>query len=287
MTERSSACLVALLLCVTACSGGGGKGSSVTTTGVAPMTSTSAPGPTSGLPPAGERVPLTRPIIDMPGCLLTSAGEGSGTLTLFAWPSSRRTVQVLADPEHGVDRPYAIVERFFANTRNRAVRESAVYVNGRPAWVYVGQYGQGAVIWRLADGSVGNIRARGFDRAGLLAIARSLGARATSSPIPGFDVARSSPFGLALVGETAGAIRDAGVSSTCTLSNGVRVTVSVSRGVTVSRFGGPMDGLPLPVLSERDGAVVAVFSPDAAAARRASRSVHNATTKQWAALLER
>jgi hypothetical protein len=223
----------------------------------------------------------------MPGCVLESAGEGSSTLTLFSWPSSKRTVQVLADPKRGVDRPYAIVERFFANTRDRAVLESAVRVNGRPAWVYVGKYGQGAVIWRLADGSVANIRARGFDRAGLVAIARSLRARATASRIPGFDVARPTPFGLALVGETAGPVRSAGVSSTCTLANGVQVTVSVSRGDTVSRFAGPMDALPLPVLSERDGAVVAIFSPDAAAARRASHSIRNAARRQWAELLAR
>jgi hypothetical protein len=223
----------------------------------------------------------------MAGCVLSSAGEGSDTLTLFAWPSSKRTVQVLADPERGVNRPYAIVERFFANTRGRAVRESAVRVNGRPAWVYVGKYGQGAVIWRLADGSVANIRARGFDRAGLLAIARALRARATSSQIPGFELARPAPFGLALVGETAGAIRSVGVSSTCKLTSGVDVTVSVLRGDAVSRFAGPMDAFPLPVLAQRDGVVVAIFSTDAAAARRASRSVHNATTRQWAGLLDR
>jgi hypothetical protein len=195
-------------------------------------------------------------------------------------------VQVLADPKRGVDRPYAIVERFFANTRDRAVRESAVHVNGRPAWVYVGKYGQGAVIWRLADGSVGNIRARGFDRAGLVAIARSLRARATTSRIPGFDAERPAPFGLALVGETAGPVRSSGVSSTCTLG-AAQVTVSVVRGDAVGRFAGPMDALPLPMVAERDGAVVAIFSPDAALALRASHSIRNATPRQWAELLAR
>jgi hypothetical protein len=223
----------------------------------------------------------------MAGCALSAAYTGSSTLNLFAWPSSRRTVQVLADPKRGVDRPYAVVERFFANTRDRAVRESAVHVNGRPAWVYVGKYGQGAVIWRLADGSVANIRARGFDRAELLAIARSLRARATSSRIPGFELAVPAPFGLALVSETAGPLRSTGASSTCTLSGGVQVTVAVYRGDAVSRFAAPMDALPLPVVAERDGAVVAIFSQDAGAASRASRSVHNATTRQWAALLHR
>jgi hypothetical protein len=280
------ACVVPLLLFTTACSGGGGKRSSVTTTGVGSTTSITAPSPASGLSRAGATEPLTRPIIAMPGCVLESAGEGSSTLTLFSWPSSKRTVQVLADPKRGVDRPYAIVERFFANTRNRAVRESAVYVNGRPAWVYVGQYSQGAVIWRLADGSVANIRARGFDRKGLVAIARSLRARASTSRIPGFDVARPTPFGLALVGETAGPVRSAGVSSTCTMG-AVQVTVSVVRGDAVGRFAGPMDALPLPLLAERDGAVVAIFSPDSDAAIRASHSIRNATPQQWAELLAR
>jgi hypothetical protein len=223
----------------------------------------------------------------MAGCVLSSADQGSGTSTLFAWPSSKRTVQVLADPERGVALPYAVVERFFENTRAHGVLEPAVYVNGRSAWVYVGKYGQGAVQWTLADGSEGSIRARGFDRAGLVAIARALRPRAASAPIPGFDVANAAPFRLALVGETAGPIRGSSESSTCTLASGAQVTVSLIRGDTVSRLATPMDALPLPVLAQRGDAVVAIFSPDAAAARRASRSVHSATKRQWAELLRR
>ena len=222
----------------------------------------------------------------MAGCVLSSAGAGSFTSTLFAWPSSKRTVQVLADPARGVGRPYAVVERFFENTRGHPL-EHGVDVNGRPAWVYVGKYGQGAVQWTLADGSEGYIRARGFDRTGLVAIARSLRPRAPSSRVPGFDVARAAPFGLALVGETAGPVRSTGESSTCTLASGAQVTVSLLRGDTVSRFATPMDAVPLPVLAQRGDAVVAIFSPDAAAALRASRSVRSATTRQWAALVHR
>lgn len=223
----------------------------------------------------------------MAGCVPTSAGAGSNVVTLFAWPSSKRTVQVLADPQRGAARPYAVVMRFFANTRGHGLPGPAVDVNGRQARVYVGEYGQGAVSWTLADGSEGYIRAREFDRAGLTAIARSLRPRTATSPIPGFDLARPAPFGLALVGETAGPVRSSGVSSTCTLTSGVQVTVGVLRGDAVSRFAPALDTSPLPVLAERDGAVVAIFSPDAAAARRASRSVHNATVQQWAALLPR
>ena len=206
---------------------------------------------------------------------------------MFAWPSSRRTVQVVADPVRGVAQPYAVVERFFANGEGHDMPGPLVDVNGRPASVYVGEYGQGAVKWTLADGSAGYIRARGFDRSGLVAIARSLRARTASSPVPGFDLVRPAPFGLALADGTAGPIRRSGVSSTCTLATGVQVTVEVLRGDRFARYALPMDSLPLPVVAERGDAVVAIFSPDPAAARRAIRSVHNATTQQWAALIHR
>jgi len=275
------------VLCVAACSGGGEKHASPTTT-VASTTMSTAPVERSGSPRSGNDGPLTRPIITMAGCTVSSAYEGSGSIsTLFAWPSSRRTVQVVADPVRGVAQPYAVVERFFANGEGHDMPGPLVDVNGRPASVYVGEYGQGAVKWTLADGSAGYIRARGFDRSGLVAIARALLPRTASSPIPGFDLARPAPFGLELVDGTAGPIRGTGVGSTCTLANGVQVTVSVLRGDKVSRYASPMDSLPLPVVTERGDAVVAIFSPETAAARRASRSVHNASAQQWAALLQR
>lgn len=286
VTKRwSGSFLAALVLCVNACSGGGGKHAAATTS-VASTTTAATQGPRSGLPRPRDKEPLTRPIITMAGCVLAAAYEGSSTLTLFARPSAKRTVQILADPHRGVARPYAVVERFFANTRD-LVSKSSVDVNGRPAWVYVGEHGQGSVEWTLADGSEAYVRARGFDRSALVAIARSLRPRSATSRIPGFDVARPAPFGLALVGGTAGPVRSIGASSTCTLTSGVQVTVGVLRGDAVSRFAPPMDAFPLPVLAERDDAVVMTFSPDAAAALRASRSVHNATIAQWAALLHR
>ena len=223
----------------------------------------------------------------MAGCTLSSANEGSSISTLFAWPSSKRTVQVVADPVRGVARPYAVVMRFFTNATGHGIPGPMVEVNGQLARVYVGKYGQGAVEWTLADASVGYIRARGFDRSGLVAIARALRPRTSSSQMPGFDLARPAPFGLAVVDGTAGPIRSTGVGSTCTLANGVQVTVQVLRGDRVSRYALPMDFLPLPVVAEHGDAVVSIFSPDTAAALRASRSVHNATTQQWAALLHR
>ena len=275
------------MLCVAACSGGGEKHASPTTTVVSTTTST-APVERSGSARAGDDRPLTRPIITMAGCTLSSAHEGSGKIsTLFAWPSSKRTVQVVADPVRGVDRPYAVVERFFANGEGRDMPGPPVDVNGQPATVYVGEYGQGAAKWTLADGSAGYIRARGFDRSGLVAIARALRPRTASLPIPGFDLARPAPFGLEVVDGTAGPLRGTGVGSTCTLANGVQVTVSVLRGDKMSRYASLMDHLPLPVVAEHGDAVVAIFSPDPAAAQRASRSVRNATTRQWAALLHR
>jgi hypothetical protein len=125
--------------------------------------------------------PLTRPIITMKGCVPAWADQGSGTTKLFSLPNPNRTVQVLANPTRGIAGPYAIVERFFANARPiGAPTPVFVNINGRRASVYVGIYGQGNVVWTLADGSQAYIRTRGFDQTKLIAIARALQPRPTS-----------------------------------------------------------------------------------------------------------
>lgn len=223
----------------------------------------------------------------MKACAPAWADQGSGTVTLFALPSPKRTVQVLANPARGIAGPYAIVERIFANARRLGAPAPAIVnIDGRLASVYVGIYGQGNVVWMLADGSEVYIRTRGFDRAQLIAIAHALRPRATSSPIPGFDLTRPSPLGLAVVGETAGQVRGTLESSGCTLANGADVRVSALHGDAVFRYGVAMDWLPLPVVAVRGDAAVMVVGPPAAALK-ASRSVHNASIQQWAALLRR
>jgi len=159
-------------------------------------------------------------------------------------------------------------------------------INGRLAAVYVGRYGQGNVVWTLADGSEAYIRTRGFDKTQLATIARALRPRATGSPIPGFDVTRPAPLGLAVVGETAGPIRGTSQSSGGKLANGADVTVSALHGNTVFQYGVAMDWLPLPVVTKRGDAVVMIIGPPATALA-AVRSVHNASAQQWAALLRR
>ncbi|MDP9334997.1 MAG: hypothetical protein M3Q30_17045 [Actinomycetota bacterium] len=220
-------------------------------------------------------------MITMAGCAPAWTRESSGTVTLFAWSSPKRTVQVLADPARGAAGPYAIVERFFANTHSSRGPGTYVTINGRPAWVYVGVYGQGSVLWTLPDGSQTYIRTRDIDRAGLVAIARGLRSR-TASRIPGFDLTRPAPLGLAIVGETADPVRGSSDNSVCTLANGGEVRVAVLHGDTVFRYGVAIDNLPLPAVAERDNAVITVYGPNAAALITA---VHNATSQQWAAFL--
>jgi hypothetical protein len=192
-------------------------------------------------------------------------------------------VQVLADPARGAAGPYAIVERFFANTRGYGAG-SPIDINGRRAMVYVGVYGQGAVEWTLPDGSEGYIRTRGFGRAGLVALARALRPRPVQSPVAGFDLATHAPYRLAIVGETAGPVEGDILSSTCTRPDGSALTVTALRGNPVFQYGSALDALPLPVVGQRDDAVVVVVGPNAAATA-ALETIRNATPQQWAVLL--
>jgi hypothetical protein len=219
----------------------------------------------------------------MAGCAPSSANASHESEALFAWPSPKRTVQVLADPARGAAGPYAIVERFFADTRGHGVG-SPVDINGRQADVYVGVYGQGAVEWTLSDGSEGYIRTRGFDRAELVALARALRPRRVQLPVAGFDLSSPAPGRLAIVGETAGTVQGDALSSTCTRADGSTLTVSVLRGDPVYQYGAALDALPLPIVGQRDDAVVVVAGPNAAATAALS-SIRNATRQQWAQLL--
>lgn len=286
ITRSYAVGLTALLVCATACSSGGGKrAAATTTTSVAPTTTHAAPGRRPGSPRTGGKEPLTRPIITMAGCVPAWAGQGSGTVTLFSLPNPKRTVQVLASPARGIAGPYAIVERFVPNAGRIGTPDPVfVNINGQRAAVYVGIYGQGNVVWILADGSEVYIRTRGFDRTDLVTIARALRPRPTSSPIPGFDLTRPAPLGLAVVGETAGPVHGTSESSGCTLTNGADLNVSALHGDTVFEYGVAMDWVPLPAVAERGDTAVMVVGPPAAALT-ASRSVHDASVQQWAALL--
>ena len=214
----------------------------------------------------------------------TWAQAGSGTVKLFSLPNPKRTVQVLAEPARGIAGPYAIVERFYANaTRIGAPAPADVNINGRIGSVYVGTYGQGNVVWTLADRSEVYVRTRGFTKAQLVVIARALRPRTTPS-ISGLDLTRRAPLGLAIVGATAGPVHGTLQSSGCTLANGAELRVSALHGDTVFQYGVAMDSLPLPVVAKRGGAVVMVVGPPAIA-RAAIGSVHNAGAQQWATLL--
>jgi len=206
---------------------------------------------------------------------------------LFSVPNPDRTVQVLANPARGIAGPYAIVERFFANARPIGAPSPAVVnINGRMASVYIGIYGQENVVWKLPDGSEVYIRARGFNRTDLVALARALRPRPTALSIPGLDVTRPAPYGLAVVGETAGPSDGTSESSGCTLPNGADLNVSALHGDIVFEYGAALDWVPLPVVAERSDTAVMVVGP-AEAALTASRSVHNPGVRQWAALLRR
>jgi hypothetical protein len=266
--------------------------SSSTRRGAAPATTrpTSTPpapsvGPSgSSVPGSVGKMPLTRPIITIRGCTPSWARAGHTSAVLFARPSPKRTVQVIGDPARGAGGPYAIVERFFENARRYPVSGSTVDINGQRAWVYVGVYGQGAVEWTLADGTESYIRTRGFDRAGLVSLARALRPRRVQSPVAGFDLASPAPSRRVILGETAGTVEGDAVSSLCRQADGSTLTVSALRGNPVFQYGVALDALPLPDIGQRGDTVVIVFGPKPAATA-ALTSVHNATPQQWALLL--
>jgi hypothetical protein len=268
-----------------ACSSSTRHGGSSITTGPRPSAAALSPG-TGGS--SAQRPPveasLTRPVVTIAGCRPSSAAESHETVTLFAWASLRRTVQVVADPTRRASGPYAIVERFFDNIKGHGAPGPTVVINGRPVRFYVGQYGQGAVDWILPDGSEGYVRTRGFNQAALVTLARALRPRPGTASVPGFDVASPARGRLAIVGETAGPLQGDNASFWCTRANGSRLMVSALRGNPVFQYGAALDALPLPLVAQRGDTVLVMYWPQLSEAA-AFASVHNATPEQWALLL--
>ncbi|MGZ4767531.1 MAG: hypothetical protein ACXVLX_02620 [Ilumatobacteraceae bacterium] len=236
--------------------------------------------------------PLTRPVIDMPGCTTTWAREASpgGRWMPYTRSSSKPVaIQVFAGPSASINDPYVIVERFFDDQRTPAVTKGDD-VNGQLASVIVNGQGGGQVEWRLADGSEVYIRDHLFDKAALLEIARSLNPRPADAVVPGFDITAPDPFGLSLLDEANGPFIGSGAASSgCTLASGVELRVVLLRGRAVLTYAAYLDQSapypPVMVLADGSGtlAVVSRQAPDEAAA--ALPNVRQAAAADWQRLL--
>jgi hypothetical protein len=256
---------------------------------VTSSTSSTSSTSTAPTPPVDE--PLSRPIIEMPGCSTSWArgpSSGGGPYHPYAHRTlDRATVQVFASPGGAINDPYVVVIRYFAGeppTTGIATgdvgEQHGPIVNGK---------GGGSVQWVLSDGSEVYVRDHLFDKSQLLEIARALAPRPADATVPGVDLAEPAPFGLTLLDETFDPLEfGPGASSGCTAPPGGELIASVWRGRPVSIFTAYLDQPSpySPVKMLADGAVVMVRSrltdldPEVAL-----QSIRQASIAEWEPML--
>lgn len=115
-------------------------------------------------------------------------------LTLFPFALGREQpipLQVLAAPTDGVAKPFAVVIRLSASSRDVS-EDHHVQVNGIEVGVAGFANGNAAAAWTLPDGTKAYMRARDLDEAALITLVTRLTPRDPSAPIPGFDLQPSS-----------------------------------------------------------------------------------------------
>ena len=138
---------------------------------------------------------ITRPYIDPAVCGSGAMSEFHGQdLTLFPFALGREQpipVQVLGAPLDGVAKPFAVVLRLSAGSRDIS-EDHRVVVNGTDIGITVFANGNAAAAWTLPDGTKAYLRARDLDEAALTALVTRLTPRDADAPIPGFDLKPSS-----------------------------------------------------------------------------------------------
>lgn len=259
-------------------------------------TSTTAPATSSTIPAPTGIAAITRPLIALPGCATGYAREsrpGTTDIRLFSRSSSLPIVmQVIGDPSGSISKPYALIQRYFADQRlSGAANPDLADINGQRAMVIANPdrgstEWKGSVQWLLADGSEVYIRSRGFDREQLVEIARSLLPRPADAPIAGFDLPSPAPFGLVILDETNEPLRyGGGVMSTCSLVGGGELRAARFSGSIVYRFGIALDWGTLPAVADVDGETSLRVSGPRPQADQALATLRQATPEQWSAML--
>jgi hypothetical protein len=148
---------------------------------------------------------IARPYVDPTAC-----GTGavsvyrSRDLTYFPFAVGREQpipLQVLAETSDGVAKPFAVVLRLSAGSRDLP-EDHPVLINGSKVGVTVFANGNGAAAWTLADGTKAYMRSRDLNAAAIVALVTRLSPRDSSAAIPGFDLQPSSdPNALVLLHE--------------------------------------------------------------------------------------
>jgi hypothetical protein len=138
---------------------------------------------------------ITRPYVDPAVCGNGAKTEFRGQdLTLLPFALGREQpipLQVLAAPTDGVAKPFAVVVRLSAGSRDVS-EDHHVQINGIEVGVTEVANGNAAAAWTLPDGTKGYMRARDLDEAALITLVTRLTPRDPDAPIPGFDLKPSS-----------------------------------------------------------------------------------------------
>jgi hypothetical protein len=111
-------------------------------------------------------------------------------ITLHPFASGFETpipLQVFANPVDGVAKPFAVVLRMSAASRDRST-DHPVIIRGMKVSVVLLANGNGSAAWTLPDGTKAYLRARGFDEAHIVALVARLTSRTRAAAIPGFDL---------------------------------------------------------------------------------------------------
>jgi hypothetical protein len=272
---------------------------------VAPTTSIDEPtaNTTSTTSVVAGPQPVLRPIVDAAVCEPISATGGTPTglprdtwsalpLTLFAMRSELPVpIQVIGDPVDGQAKPFALLLRFRDRAQvnvSGASSASIASVDGIDVSVDVLDNGNGHASWTLPDGSSAYLRARGLNRAQVLAIVGRLAPRPVDAPIPGFDYdADGAPAGLELVAEGMNTDpRDSTYAgSQCRVaSTGFVYRIGAFAGPPIFTYGAVIDR-PVPVDVGVVGEAVVVISGVADALAPTVDDVVDADEAVWRELL--
>lgn len=138
-----------------------------------------------GVPAVPE---LTRPVLDLAGCLPTWAGQGDRVIDgAYIWfAADQLPIQVYAPTGGSVANTFAVAARTFKNLRFDPATANTE-VNGQPARAGFPRPTWGDLFWRLPDGSDAYLRTPSMTHDELIELAETLIARPADSTIPAFD----------------------------------------------------------------------------------------------------
>jgi hypothetical protein len=118
----------------------------------------------------------------------------SHDLTIFPFAVAHEQpipLQVLAQPSDGVAKPFAVVLRLSAGSRDLN-EDHSVLINGAKVGISVFANGNGTASWTLPDGTKAYVRSRALDEAAIVRLVTRLTPREPSAAIPGFDLQPST-----------------------------------------------------------------------------------------------